>query len=98
MVNHSTKAHLHKQVLSRGHQLFEISYTCFEILLEIQEITEFKILSQETIQNQEPWERSQTNQELYESSQVNLYYRIQLYVRSRIKPVVGKKPHKPGAV
>jgi len=45
---------------SRGHQLFEISYTCFEILLEIQEITEFKILLQETIQNQEPWERSQT--------------------------------------
>jgi len=44
----------------RGPQLFEISYTCFEILFEIQEITEFKILSRVTIQNQEPWERSQT--------------------------------------
>jgi len=69
--------------IARGHQLFEISYTCFEILLEIH--PEFKILSRETIQNQE----------VYERCQVNLYYRIQLYVRSHIKPgVVGKKPHK----
>jgi len=69
---------------------------CFEILLESLNLKSYR---EKPYKNRSHGKEAKQNLELYESSQINLYYRIQLYLRSHIKPgAVGKKPTKPGAV
>jgi len=80
-----TKSFANCLSVSRGYQLFEILYTCFEILLKIQ--MNLKSYCEKPYKPE-----AKQNQELYESSLINLYYRIQLYVRRCIKP--GKEAAK----